>query len=147
MVWGQLLVGALAGMAAGTILAFLSHLAPRFGAGNFVQSKDIPKLFGKPISLREAYLVGLFAHLSLSAFFGLAFAVLVELGWLPGYQYVPMLLFVIGLTLVIGLIIMPLEGEGIFGRKRDAWFIIDALLTNLFWGHLFLLLVRLWVAR
>ncbi|MCR4256622.1 MAG: hypothetical protein NUW08_02860 [Candidatus Uhrbacteria bacterium] len=147
MVWGQLLVGALAGMAAGTILAFLSHLAPRFGAGNFIQSKDIPKLFGKPISRREAYLVGLFAHLSLSAFFGLAFAVFVELGWLPGYQYVPMLLFVIGLTLVVGFIIMPLEGDGIFGRKRDSWFMIDALVTNMILGHLFLLLMRLWMVR
>ncbi|MEK7473747.1 MAG: hypothetical protein AAB668_03425 [Patescibacteria group bacterium] len=147
MVWGQLLVGALAGMAAGAILAILSHLAPRFGAGNFIQDKDIPTLFGKPISRREAYLVGMFAHLSLSAFFGLLFALFVEIGWFPGFLYVPMLLFVVGLTLVVGLVVMPLEGHGVFGRKHDAWFMVDALITNVIWGHLFLLLARLWMVR
>lgn len=144
MVWGQLLVGVIAGMAAGAILAFLSHLAPRFGAGNFVVDKDVPRLFGKPISRRESYLVGLFMHLSLSGLFGLLFALFVEIGWFPGYAYVPMLLFVVGLTLAIGLIVMPLEGHGIFGRKHDAWFMADALITNLLWGHLFFVIVRLW---
>ncbi len=147
MVWSQLLLGSIVGMAAGTILAFLSHLAPRFGAGNFVTEKDIPKLFGKTISRRESYLVGLFMHLSLSALFGLLFAVCVELGWLSGFQYIPMLMFVIGLTFLIGLVIMPLEGHGLFGRKHDPWFMVDALLTNLIWGHLFLVLVSLWIVR
>lgn len=142
-----LLIGAIAGMAAGTILAFLSHVAPRFGAGNFIQDSANPRLFGKPVSRREAHLVGLLAHLLLSALFGLVFALFVELGWFAGFTYVPMLAFVLGITLFVSFVIMPLEGHGFFGRKHDAWFLADALLTNLFWGHLFFVLIHLWLVR
>jgi len=142
-----LLVGAIAGMAAGTILAFLSHIAPRFGAGNFIQDTDHPTLFGKPVSRREAHLVGLLVHILLSGFFGFAFALFVELGWLSDYAYLPMLIWVAVLTLFTGFVVMPLEGHGFFGRKHDAWFAVDALVTNLLWGHLFLVLIRLWMLR
>lgn len=142
-----LLVGAIAGGCAGVILAFLSHVAPRFGAGNFIQDNAHPHLFGKPISRREAHLVGLLAHLILSVLFGFIFAFFVELGWFSGFAYVPMLAFVLGLTLLTSLIIMPLEGHGLFGRKHDAWFLADALITNLLWGNVFLVLLHLWLLR
>lgn len=143
----SLLMGALAGMAAGTILAFLSHLAPRFGAGNFIPDTDQPRLFGKKVSRREAHLVGLLVHIILSGFFGFAFALSVELGWFADYAYLPMLIWVVILTLFTGLVIMPLEGHGFFGRKHDAWFVVDAFITNVLWGHLFLVLLRLWMLR
>lgn len=142
-----LLVGAIAGMAAGTILAFLSHIAPNFSAGNFIEDTAQPKLFGKKVSRREAHLVGLLVHILLSGFFGFAFALSVELGWLSDYAYVPMLIWVAALTLFTGLVVMPLEGHGLFGRKHDAWFAVDALITNVLWGHLFLVLLRLWMLR
>lgn len=131
-------------MAAGAILAFFSHLAPRFGAGNFIRERDVPKLFGKAVTRREAYLFGILAHLFLSACFGFAFAFLVEFRWLTGFRYTSMWIFVVGLTLVIGLVVMPLEGHGLFGRRHDAWFMVDAFVTNALWGHLFLGLAGLW---
>ncbi len=143
--FASLLLGAIAGMAAGTILAFLSHVAPKFGAGNFIPEGEHPRLFGRMVSRREAYLVGIFVHLVLSAFFGLLFASLVEIGWLSGFDLPSMLWFVAGLTLASGLVVMPLEGHGLFGRKHDPWFMADALITNLLWGLLFLLLVGLWL--
>ncbi|MCC6563333.1 hypothetical protein IT087_00395 [Candidatus Uhrbacteria bacterium] len=143
----SLLMGTLAGMVAGTILAFLSHVAPRFGAGNFVPDTAQPKLFGKKVSRREAHLAGLFIHILLSGFFGFMFALFVELGWLSDYAYVPMLIWVVVLTLFTGLVVMPLEGHGFFGRKQDSWFVVDALITNVLWGHLFLILLRLWMLR
>jgi hypothetical protein len=147
MEWGLLLTGTLAGTAAGAILAFFSHVAPRFGGGNFILEREHPRLFGKPISRREAYLVGLLAHLILSGAFGFMFALLVLFGIFASFSYGAMLWFVAGLTLLVGLVIMPMEGHGFFGRGHDAWFMIDALLTNFLWGNLFLLLIRLWMLR
>ncbi|KAA0207065.1 hypothetical protein EDM68_00525 [Candidatus Uhrbacteria bacterium] len=143
--FASLLLGAIAGTAAGAILAFVSHVAPRFGAGNFIPEGEHPRLFGRMVSRREAYLVGVFVHLMLSAFFGLAYVSLVEVGWLSGFDLPSMLLYVVGLTIVSGCIVMPLEGHGLFGRKHDPWFMADALITNLLWGLLFLLIVRLWL--
>lgn len=140
-------MGVLAGMSAGVILAFLSHVAPRFGAGNFITDPVQPKLFGKSVSRREAHFIGLLVHILLSGCFGFLFACLVEFGWFADYAYIPMLVWVVALTSFTGFVVMPLEGHGFFGRKHDAWFMVDALITNLIWGHLFLLLVHVWLLR
>lgn len=143
--WSPLLIGTLAGGSAGAILAFLSHIAPRFGAGNYIQDTDRPQAFGKDVSRREAHFIGILIHLLVTSLFGFGFALLVESGIFPGYQYLSMLIWAVMLCLVIGLVVMPLEGHGLFGRKHDAWFMVDSLLTNFLWGHLFLVLMRLWM--
>jgi hypothetical protein len=140
-----MLIATLAGMAAGAIMAFLSHIAPRFGAGNFIQDTDKPHAFGRGISRREAHLIGVFIHLLLSGVFGFGFGFLVEYGQFTGYEYIPMLIWCVAISLFLGLVVMPIEGHGVFGRKHDAWFMVDALLTNFLWGHLFLVLMRLWL--
>jgi len=146
MDWGQIRVGSLAGGSAGAIMAFLSFIAPRFGAGNFIQDNNEEKFaFGRPISRREASLIGLLIHLLLSTLFGFGFALGVELGWIPGYLYLPMLGWCVVVSLFLGIVILPLEGYGFFGAKHDAWFFVDSLLTNFLWGHLFLVLMRLWL--
>lgn len=138
-------MGTIAGMSAGVILAFLSHIAPRLGAGNFIPDTDKPKLFGKSVSRREAYLVGVLAHIILSGIFGAAFAACVEIGLFTDYGYVPMLVWVVALTLFSGLVVMPLEGHGWFGVRHDKWFIVDAFVTNVLWGILYLLLAHVWL--
>jgi hypothetical protein len=145
MASSSLIVGACVGLIAGAILVLLSLLVPKLGTGKFIQENEHSRVFGKRISRREAHLLGILLHLVLSAIFGLFFAIFIELAWLSGYQFIPMLFFVAALTLVTGFIIMPLEGHGLFGKKHDAWFMVDALLTNLIWGHLVLFLVRLWI--
>lgn len=140
-----LLMGVIVGMSAGVVLAFLSHLAPALGAGNFIPDTDQPKLFGKKVTRREAHLVGLLVHIILSAVFGFVFALCVELEVFSRFSIGAMLWFVLGMTLFSGLIVMPIEGHGVFGRKHDAWFALDALITNLIWGALFLLLLHVWL--
>ncbi len=139
-----LLVGAVAGMSAGAIMTFFSHVAPRLGAGNFIRDIDQPALFGRTISRRESHLLGILVHLCLSLIFGLIFAVFVDFGWLKGFEIVPILIYSVAIGLFIGLVIMPLEGHGLFGRKHDAWFMADVILTNLFWGLIYFGLVGLW---
>jgi hypothetical protein len=146
MDWGLIWIASLAGGCAGAIMSFLSYIAPRFGAGNFIQdSGEETHAFGHPISRREAHYIGMLLHLLLSIFFGFGFALAVGLSWIPGYFYLYMIAWCVILSVFLGLVVMPLEGYGLFGRKHDSWFFVDSLFTNFLWGHLFLLLMRLWL--
>lgn len=140
-----IVTGAYAGLAAGAILTFLSHVAPLLGAGNFVRDTDEPIAFGRALSRREAHLLGVLIHLILSLFFGVLFAFGVDQGWVSRFEFLPILGYSIVLFFATGLIVMPLEGHGILGMKHDAWFPVDALITNIFWGAFYLLLIRLWL--
>lgn len=127
----------IAGISAGGIMLFLSHVAPYFKAGNFVRDLDQPVLFGRTITRREAHLVGIFVFLILSAVFGGLFGWLVETGLVAGFQFLPSVIWSVILTLVYGGIILPLEGHGFFGLKEDAWFPVDLVITNFLWAVLF----------
>lgn len=140
-----LLVGAVAGMSAGAIMIFLSHVAPRFGAGNFIRDIDQPQVFGREISRREAHLLGVLVHLCLTLVFGIVYALLVDQGLIKDFRILPILSYSIAIAFFIGLIVMPIEGHGLFGRKHDNWFMVDVILTNIFWGFLYFALVGLWM--
>jgi hypothetical protein len=131
------LIAALAGIAAGAILFALNHLAPKFGAGRFVRDLDTVCILGHDCSGREAHLIGVLLHFVLSAFFGAAYAVAVGFGMVMGYAAGPLLMYAIILTVVMGGVVMPLQGHGLFGMKEDAWFPVDLLLTNVMWVALF----------
>jgi hypothetical protein len=136
-----------AGVSAGAILLFLSHIAPRFGAGNFVRDLDQPVLFGRHITRREAHFVGIFVYLVFSLAFGGMYAFLVSAGIVSGFQLLPILGWSLILTIVSGGIILPLEGHGLFGVKEDAWFPVDLIITYIFWGILYWWLMSVWFIR
>lgn len=138
------MIGAYAGVAAGAILLFLSHIAPRFAAQNFIQELGPSTIFGHTLSRREAHLMGILVHLILSLIYGALFAFGVERGW-ASFTILPILGWSVILLLFTGLIVMPLEGHGWFGLKHDAWFAVDALLTNLLWGVMYFVLIKLWL--
>ncbi len=137
--------GGIAGIGAGAIMLFLSHIAPRFGAGNFVRDLDVLRLFGRTYSRREAHVIGVFVHLFLAFFFGVLYAFGVEQGIANGYGAWPLVMYAVLLTVFVGGIIMPLEGHGLFGLREDDWFPIDLLLTNLGWVLLYWVIVSLWL--
>jgi len=138
------MIGAYAGLAAGAILLLFSHIAPRFAAKNFIRELDPSTMFGRVLSRREAHLIGILIHLILSTLSGILFAVGVQWGWAP-FKILPILAWSIILLLFSGLIVMPLEGHGWFGLKHDAWFAVDALITNILWGVMYLVLIKLWL--
>jgi len=140
-----LLIGAVAGMSAGAIMIFLSHVAPRLGAGNFIRDIDQPQVLGRDISRREAHLLGILVHLCLSLVFGIGYAFLVDQGWIKDFSILPILFYSIAVALFTGLVVMPIEGHGLFGRKHDNWFMIDVVLTNFFWGVVYFALIGLWM--
>ena len=140
-----LLVGAVAGISAGAIMTFLSHIAPRFGAGNFIRDIDRPQVFGRDVTRRESHLLGILVHLCLSLVFGLIYALLVERELVAGFELLPILFYSLVLALFTGFVVMPIEGHGLFGRKHDNWFMADVILTNIFWGLVFYALAGLWM--
>ena len=144
--YNELLIGAVSGGAAGAIITFFAHIAPAFGAGNFIKDLDRPNIMGRELSRREAHLLGILVHLCLSILFGMGFGYAVSEQWFAGFNLVPLLIYSIIVTLVSGLAIMPWEGLGFFGRKHDSWFIIDTLLTNFGWALLVFLLAGLWTS-
>lgn len=141
----MILIGVITGVLVGAILLFAAHLAPMFGAGNFVRDLDEPVLFGRALSRREAHLLGVLVHLSMSALFGGAYVFLVDLGILSGYDLLSIIGWGVIMSFVLGGIVFPLEGHGLFGVKEDAWFPVDLILTNIAWSILFWWTIRLWV--
>jgi len=141
--WPTILAGVYAGI--GAILTFLSYVAPHFGAGSYVRDLDPPTISGRKLSKRETQIAGLLIHLGLSSFFGAGYAACVEYQLVPNFSLLPILGWGIVMSLLAGLIVMPLEGHGLFGRKHDAWFMVDAIITNTLWAFLFFALIRIWV--
>lgn len=137
--------GVYAGGGAGVLMILASHMTPRFAAGNFIRDNQEIHVFGFDITRREAHFLGVLLHLLFCLAAGLGFAYGVEHGWIGGFNLLPMLAWSICLLLFSACVIMPLEGHGFFGLKHDPWFPLDALLTNLLWGVLYLLLIRLWI--
>ena len=139
-----LMDGAYAGLAAGAILTFLSHVTPRIGAGNFIKEPDPATFFGRQLTRRESHLIGVLIHLFLSLLYGILFAFGVVQGWVT-FSLLPILAWSVVLLVFAGLIVMPLEGHGFFGTKHDPWFALDVFLTNILWGLIYLGLIRLWL--
>lgn len=134
-----------AGASAGGILLFLSHVAPRLGAGNFIRNLDRPLLFGKIVTRREAHFIGILTHLALSSVFGGAYALLAMLGLVSGFEFIPLVVWGLILTVFVGGVLLPLEGHGLFGWREDNWFPVDLVLTNLLWSLFFWWLMRIWL--
>lgn len=139
-----ILWAAISGLGAGAILAFFSHLAPWFGAGNFVRESERVRMLGKQVSRREAHVAGLLLHLVLSGVFGALYAVLMQVGMVDG-RPLSLILYAMVLTVFVGGVVLPLEGHGLFGVKEDAWFPLDLLLTNIAWAALFAFTMHMWL--
>lgn len=142
-----IIIGASAGMAAGALQLFLSYVAPAFGAGNFIAEAPEPIVLGKKLSRRETQLVAVLLHLVTTAIFGALYALAVNYGWITDFSLIGIAAWSVILSLLAGLIFMPLEGHGLFGRRHDAWFFADSLISHLFWGLAYFGILQLWIVQ
>ncbi len=140
----MLLFALAAGAMSGVVLLFFSHLAPVFGAGNFIRDLDQPHICGQKLTRREAHFLGALVHVLMSSFFGGAYAYLVMIHLFSGHELISLLGWSLILSLFVGGVILPLEGHGIFGVKEDAWFPVDLVLTNAAWSIIFWWIMQLW---
>lgn len=142
----MILAGLIVGIIAGTILLFLSYIAPYIGAGNFLKETKNSRIGGKRISQREGQYIGILVHLMSAAFFGMLYAAAVAFGVVSDFSFIHLLGWSGVMTLVIGGIILPLEGHGLFGVKEDAWFPLDLYITNFLWCILYWWLIPSWLS-
>lgn len=147
-----LVAGMSAGGFAGLVVLLFAHVAPRFAAPNQQRQDERswvlrlplqPTIVGKVITHREAHLIGILAHCLLSVVFGGLFTLGVDRG-VYDIGLVSYGSFWLLMTLITGLCILPLEGHGLFGKKRDEWMGIDMALTNFFWMLLYATTLSLW---
>ncbi|MEK7116133.1 MAG: hypothetical protein AAB879_01930 [Patescibacteria group bacterium] len=139
----MILASAASGTFAGVVLFVFSHVAPMFGAGNFIRDLDKPRIFGAAVSRREAHVVGALTHILVSGASGAMFGFLVSLNIFQGFDLISLLGWSVVMTLAIGGVILPLEGHGVFGVKEDAWFPVDLFITNILWSVLFWWMIRI----
>lgn len=135
-----------AGVIAGRMLIFLAHIAPRFAAGNFIKEFEPPCFLGRSLTRRESHFIGILLHLFLSAIFGGVYGWLVQSGIFSGLTFVSILVWTGSVSLFMGGVILPLEGQGIFGIKEDPWFPVDLIVTNFAWTLLLWWFMKMWVA-
>ncbi|MBI5654737.1 hypothetical protein HZC53_03750 [Candidatus Uhrbacteria bacterium] len=136
--------GLAAGAIAGAIMLFLSHLAPYVGAGNFVRDLDVPHVFGREITRREAHVLGVLVHMLLTAAFGGLFLFLYSLGIFADLGIISVLEWGLVVTIFMGGVVMPIEGHGLFGINEDVWFPLDLLMTYVAWAAVYWWILQLW---
>ncbi len=141
-----LLIGGLAGLAAGTIVAFFSRLASVLGREKKPGEWDEPHLFGYQLNRREARLLGLLSHLLLSLVFGAGYGWLLQSGFVASFAVLPLLLWSVLFAFATGYLVLPLEGDGLFGHKHDVWFFVDLLITHGIWALFVAGFAALWFA-
>lgn len=136
--------GLAAGAIAGAIMLFISHLAPYIGAGNFVRDLDVPHVFGREITRREAHVLGVLVHMLLTTAFGGLFFYLYSLGIFTDFGIISVLEWGLVVAVFMGGVVMPIEGHGLFGINEDAWFPLDLLMTYVAWAALYWWILQLW---
>ncbi len=131
----------LAGLAAFalSIPAIVVELADRQHKINLPLLVDVREIFGRKIAPTEMFWIALLVHLVLGTLFGLAYEVFVGLGWIEPYTVPSMLIFVVLFWLVVGAVLFPLIGFGIFAVKEGRWVWLEVLITYLLIGTIMFL--------
>ena len=129
-----ILIGAFAGLVAGSILASFSSLVPHLRPRNAVKQGS------------EVHLLGLLIRLLLAMVFGAVYGLILELGWVGSFGILPLLLWSSVLAFTTAALVMLLEGDRLFGRKHDVWFFVDLVIVNGLWALLVAGFAALWFA-
>lgn len=130
------LIAASAGVVASGVLILFSAIIPRWFVSAAVHQLDVIHMSGRILSKKESYVVGILIHLIFSLFFGALFGVGMRLG-IVDISIVSMMVFYVVVSLVLGGIVLPIEGHGLFGWKEDHWIPVDLLAMNAVWVLIF----------
>lgn len=133
----MILLAGLAGLTAGAIVIFLSHVAPRLGMAEKAPDMDVIRCFGYTCTRRESHVIGVAVHAIFYFVFGMVYGFGVTQGIAAGYAVIPLAVYAVVITIVLGGVVLPLEGHGLFGWREDHWFTADLLASNMVWALLF----------
>lgn len=100
--------------------------------------------FGRRLTRREAHYIGVLVHLLVSVVGGAVFALAVAEGMMPGFDARSLALFGFVVWFFVGIVVMPLQGDGFFGRTHDHWFPLDAGITIALWTTCYGIFLHAW---
>lgn len=124
------------GIATSGLLMLLSAIIPRFFIAKVELRLDSIRFGTKQLSKRESSVLGILFHLILSFFFGVIFGACAVAGMLS-QGFLSFVIYWLFMSIVLGGVILPLEGHGFFGWKEDHWISVDLLAMNVLWVLIF----------
>lgn len=130
-----ILTGAI-GIVASGVLVLLSAIVPRWFVSEAVHELEVFRFGSKALSKKSSRLVGVLVHFIFSMFFGILFGAGMTVGIFQ-LNLASMGIFSIIMTLILGGIILPLEGHGLFGWREDHWIPVDLFAMNVLWIFIF----------
>ena len=143
----------LLGAALGGLIAFLFslpatilELVERGKVKRLPLLVDVKTIFHRRLHKEEVFLVAVLLHTCLGVLYGGAYIWFVLHDWLivthTAYSFLSFFFFAIGACVVAGLIIFPLLGMGIFGRKEGKHVWIEILASFLLLGSTMWIVVQ-----
>lgn len=104
--------------------------------------------WGKPEPEHVARIMGSYLHLTLGAFFGLLFGILVERQFFfVQFSVVSGVLFAVIPWLFLMAVLFPLAGKGFFGTKISGYQWLLALFLHMSYGAIIALLISVFVQK
>jgi hypothetical protein len=128
-------------LVAGLITAIpgmISELGKR-GPKNIPLLIDVKTFWGHKLTRGEVFWFGLFIHLLMAALFGALYELIVVKAFVRPYHLDNLLVYASFFYLLVGGVIFPVVGQGLFGRKQGKTVWYELLIVH----HLFALLVWL----
>lgn len=143
----ELLIGASLGTLIGLLLAFPAIiLETSRRVQNLPLLIDVHVWRGKKLSEGEIFAVGLFLHLVMAMLYGLMYVLFAQQGWLfitnAPYTIGSMLIFAFFAWVVLQLILLPILGIGLFGRKEGPTVWFETLISLLLEGALLWIVIQ-----
>ncbi|NQV89813.1 hypothetical protein HQ487_00225 [Candidatus Uhrbacteria bacterium] len=108
---------------------------------------DVKTIFGLKIRHKhEVFFIGLLIHVVMGFLFGFCYVALVQLEWLMGlhepYSFISLLVYAILSWVIVGLLVYPLLGFGVFGLKEGRHVWMETIVSHLILGISLWLLVQ-----
>jgi hypothetical protein len=129
------LAGAI-GVTASCVLILFSFLLPRWFVSTAVHQIDAFRFGDRIFSKKESQTLGVFIHLIFSMFFGALFGVGMNMG-IFDVGLLSMTIYLVIISLILGGIVLPVEGHGLFGWREDHWIPVDLIAMNTVWIFIF----------
>lgn len=143
-----LLGGALGGLVAFVFAfpAILLEIMERGRVKNAPLVVDVKTIFGYKLKRSEVFLVGLLLHVIVGFVFGVVYVLFVERGWLfitnSPYTTLSLIVYALLSFVVVGVVLYPLLGMGLFARKEGKRVWMELLASHLILGLSLWLLVQ-----
>lgn len=139
--------GLFTGFVIGLILAMPSVIAEQVRHSRELPLlMDVKTFWGRRLTPHQVLVASVTTHLATSALFGGIVSALVSVGVLsPLYLFGEIIVYTLAFYLVVGMVVFPLIGFGLFGKKEGEFVWLELLLTNLLYGILFWAAAHLFV--